>query len=124
MKPIFRPISFLGLLPLILHASAAPIVPSPDRESFAKNNPTREGVPVEAFQFDASLPKDLQIEVWATTPQVYSPVAMDVDAQGRVWCTEAIDFGQAPRVQAGQSILVLEDKDGDGKLSRDEYYFD
>lgn len=115
MPQIHRSLSLLSLLPLVLHATAAPIVPSPDRESFAKNNPTREGVPVEAFQFDESLPKDLQIEVWATTPQIYTPVAMDVDAHGRVWATEGLDYGQKPRVAAGQSIIVLEDKDGDGK---------
>lgn len=94
---------------------AAEIKTSPDRESFAKNNPSREGVPVEAFQFDPALAKDLQIDVWASTPQIYSPVAMDVDAQGRVWATEGIDYNQKPLVAAGQSIMVLEDKDGDGK---------
>lgn len=108
-------LSLFSLLTLAPGATAAPIVPSPDRETFAKNNPTREGVPVEAFQFGESLPKDLQIEVWATTPQVYSPVAMDVDAQGRVWCTEGIDYGLKPSVETGQSIMVLEDKDHDGK---------
>lgn len=115
MIPIRRSLSLLSLLPFTLCATAAPIVPSPDRETFAKNNPTPEGVPVEAFQFGESLPKDLQIEVWATTPQVYSPVAMDVDAQGRVWCTEGIDYGLKPSIEAGQSIMVLVDKDGDGK---------
>lgn len=115
MCPIQRSFSLFSLLSLALQATAAPIVPSPDRESFAKNNPTREGVPIEAFQFDASLPKDWQIEVWATTPQIYTPVAMDVDAQGRVWCTEGLDYGAKPLIEAGQSIIVLEDKDGDGK---------
>lgn len=95
-----------------------PIVPSPDRESFAINNPKREGVPLEAFQFDDSIAKNLQIEVWATTPQIYTPVAMDVDALGRVWATEGTDYGKKiteRRVQAGESIIVLEDKDGDGR---------
>lgn len=96
-------------------AFAAPIKPSPDRDSFAKRNPTREGVPIEAFQFDPAVAKDLQIEIWATTPQIYSPVAMDVDAQGRVWATEGINYKQAGRVTAGDSIIVIEDKDGDGK---------
>ncbi len=109
-------IACLSLHLAILSASfAAEIKVSPDRVSFAENNPTREGVPVEAFQFDPALGKDLQIEVWATTPQIYTPVAMDVDAQGRVWATEGIDYSQKPRVAAGQSIIVLEDKDGDGK---------
>ena len=111
------PTSIIAFLPLAIVAGsfAADLKISPDRESFAKSNPAREGVPVEAFQFDPDLAKDLQIEVWATTPQVYSPVAMDVDAQGRVWATEGIDYNQKPLVSAGQSIIVLEDKDGDGR---------
>ena len=108
-------IPILACLALAATTFAAEIKISSDRDSFAKNNPTREGVPVEAFQFDPALGKDLQIEVWATTPQIYSPVAMDVDAQGRVWATEGIDYNQRPLVTAGQSIMVLEDKDGDGK---------
>lgn len=107
--------STIAFLAFVSASLAAEIKVSPDRDSFARNNPTREGVPVEAFQFDPTLGSDLQIEVWATTPQVYSPVAMDVDAQGRVWATEGIDFQQRARVAAGQSIIVLEDKDGDGK---------
>ncbi len=112
MKPYLPTLACLALASAAL---AAPIKPSPDRDSFAKNNPTREGVPVEAFQFDPAVAKDLKIEVWATTPQLYSPVAMDVDAQGRVWATEGIRFKEPGRVAAGESIIVLEDKDGDGK---------
>ena len=43
------------------------------------------------------------------------PVAMDFDAHGRLWVTEGIDYNQGLRVQAGRSIMVVEDKDGDGK---------
>ena len=92
----------LAFLALASASFAAEIQVSPDRDSFAKNNPTREGVPVEAFQFDPELAQDLQIEVWATTPQIYSPVAMDVDAQGRVWATEGINFKEV--LQATHSL--------------------
>ena len=40
---------------------------------------------------------------------------MDFDAHGRLWVTEGIDYNQGLRVQAGRSIMVVEDKDGDGK---------
>ncbi|MDA8980914.1 c-type cytochrome, partial [bacterium] len=85
---------------------------APDRESFAKEDRLVEGVPVGAF--DVSDP-NLQIEVWAQSPMIYSPVAMDTDAQGRLWLTEGLDYSVGRRVDAGQSIIVLEDKNQDGK---------
>jgi len=85
---------------------------APDREAFAKQNPKPEGIPVEAFEL---ADENLQIEVWAESPMIFSPVAMDCDTQGRLWLTEGIDYQVGPRVDAGQSIMVLEDKDNDGK---------
>ncbi|MEZ5303519.1 MAG: hypothetical protein R3F11_23190 [Verrucomicrobiales bacterium] len=85
---------------------------APDRDAFAKEDRPVEGVPVEAFELGD---ESLQIEVWAQSPMIFSPVAMDCDAQGRLWCTEGIDYNAGRRVDAGQSIIVLEDKDGDGK---------
>ena len=85
---------------------------APDRESFAQENRSIEGVPPEAFEL---ADENLTIELWARSPLVYSPVAMDFDVQGRLWVTEGIDYNQGLRVQAGRSIMVVEDKDGDGK---------
>ena len=85
---------------------------APDRESFAKVDRPVEGVPVEAFELGDG---NLTVQLWARSPLVYSPVAMDFDAHGRLWVTEGIDYNQGLRVQAGRSIMVVEDKDGDGK---------
>ena len=91
---------------------SATALAAPDRESFAKEDRPIEGVPVEAF--DLTNP-NLQIEVWAQSPLIYSPVAMDTDAQGRLWLTEGLDYSVGRRVDTGQSIIVLEDTNNDGK---------
>ena len=100
------PLALLAFLSCPLARAAA------DRESFAREERPVEGVPVEAF---ALADPNLQIELWARSPLIYSPVAMDCDARGRLWVTEGIDYNQRPRVDAGQSIIVLEDRDGDGR---------
>ena len=55
------------------------------------------------------------------TPQLYNPTNFDVDAKGRMWVTEAVnyrnyrneDFGiSKPK---GDRVVVLADADGDGK---------
>ncbi|HAE12562.1 MAG TPA: hypothetical protein DCG39_13065 [Opitutae bacterium] len=85
---------------------------APDRQSFAKEDRPIEGVPIEAFDLADD---NLTIELWARSPLIYSPVAMDFDARGRLWLTEGIDYNQGLRVQSGRSIMVVEDRDGDGK---------
>jgi|GEM_PF-116056 len=80
------------------------------REAFAKEDRPIEGVPVEAFELTDT---NLEMRVWARSPLIYSPVAMDCDAQGRLWCTEGINYNR--RTTAGGSIIVLEDKDGNGE---------
>lgn len=92
---------------------------APDRAAFAAEGHAVEGVPVEAFELANP---SLKLEVWAQSPRIYSPVAMDCDAQGRLWLTEGIDYNSKSRVEAGQSIMVLEDKDGDGRAESSQVF--
>lgn len=85
---------------------------APDRISFPDEAGPVESVPTEAF--DLTNP-DLQIEIWAQSPLIYSPVAMDTDAQGRLWVTEGLEYNAKRRIDAGKSIMVIEDTDNDGK---------
>mgnify|MGYP003633952947 CR=1 FL=1 len=87
----------------------------PDRESFAKGDHEFGQVPLSALQLDESARNELKIEVWAESPLIFTPVAMDVDARGRIWCTEGLDYSVNKRIEAGQSIIVLEDSNLDGK---------
>lgn len=67
------------------------------------------------------LPKDLEATVFAESPQFYNPTNLDVDAKGRIWVTEAVNyrlFNNDPAKffthEQGDRIIILEDKDGDG----------
>ncbi len=40
---------------------------------------------------DFEVPKGLEVTLWAETPQLYNPTAIDVDERGRVWVTEAVN---------------------------------
>ena len=68
------------------------------------------------------LPDDLEITLWAEAPQLFNPTNIDVDARGRVWVTEAVnyrDFNNAPEDHlhraGGDRVVILEDTDGDGQ---------
>ena len=40
---------------------------------------------------DFTLPKGYRAELWAESPHLYNPTAMDVDERGRIWVTEAVN---------------------------------
>ncbi|MDX2248131.1 MAG: c-type cytochrome [Bacteroidia bacterium] len=68
------------------------------------------------------LPEDLEITLWAESPQLFNPTNLDVDARGRLWVTEAVnyrDFNNSPENHLhfgeGDRVMILEDTNGDGK---------
>jgi putative membrane-bound dehydrogenase-like protein len=66
------------------------------------------------------LPDQVRAWLWAETPALYNPTAIDVDDQGRLWVAEAVNYrqwnGRNPgrHHDQGDRIMVLEDRDGDG----------
>ena len=67
------------------------------------------------------LPDDLEATLWAESPQFFNPTNMDVDARGRIWVTEALNYrlfrndpDKFKNHEDGDRVVILEDKDGDG----------
>ncbi|MGH9372591.1 MAG: DUF7133 domain-containing protein [Vicinamibacterales bacterium] len=68
------------------------------------------------------LPDDLEITLWAESPMFFNPRNIDIDAKGRVWVAEAVNYRSfntakdAPFTHAaGDRILILSDTDADGR---------
>ena len=68
------------------------------------------------------LPDDLEATLWASSPMFYNPTNIDVDARGRIWVTEAVNYrnynNDSTKVlhhPQGDRIMILEDTDHDGK---------
>lgn len=67
------------------------------------------------------VPEGWEVALWAESPSLYNPTNMDVDAKGRIWVTEAVnyrDFNNDPKkrlhFEKGDRVMILEDTDGDG----------
>ena len=60
----------------------------------------------------------LAVTLFASEPFVRNPANMDIDARGRVWCTEGVNYRvwqKWGKLQpAGDRLVILEDTDGDG----------
>ena len=69
----------------------------------------------------------LKVQTMATEPTLINPTNMDVDERGRVWVTEAYNYRfQINNNKArpeGDRILILEDKDGDGRTETSKVFY-
>ena len=75
------------------------------------------------------LPDDLEISLWAESPMFFNPTNIDVDARGRVWVAEAVNYRgfntakQDPLAHpAGDRIVILSDDDGDGRADSQKVF--
>jgi len=65
------------------------------------------------------VPSDLEITTWANTPLFYNPTNMDMDAYGRMWVAEGVNYrGNRKRSPKGDRIMVVYDSNNDGKADK------
>lgn len=67
------------------------------------------------------LPDDLEATLWAESPMFFNPTNIDIDARGRVWVTEAVNYRNFNNDSTkffhhskGDRVMILEDTDNDG----------
>ena len=69
----------------------------------------------------------LEAKTFATEPMLMNPTDIEVDARGRVWVLEAYNYRPAitgnPERKEGDRIMILEDKDGDGKADESKIFY-
>jgi len=75
------------------------------------------------------VPDDLKVTLFAETPLVYNPTNIDVDARGRVWVTEAVDYRNFNNDSTkffhrskGDRVVILEDTNDDGKADTSKVF--
>ena len=70
-----------------------------------------------------SVPSDLEITVWASTPLLRNPTNIDFDRFGRLFVAEGVNYrGKAGRRPEGDRIVVLEDTSGTGKADKSSVF--
>lgn len=81
-------------------------------------------ISLEGYQIEAGF----NLEVVASEPFLEAPVAMDFDDQGRMWVVQMPGYmenmaGDTEDEPTG-SIVILEDRDGDGKVDHSKTFLD
>lgn len=60
----------------------------------------------------------LEVGLFASEPMIVNPISVDVDASGRLWVTEGVNYRKNVKVPPDNAIKVLEDTNGDGKADK------
>ncbi|MGV3774395.1 MAG: PVC-type heme-binding CxxCH protein [Verrucomicrobiales bacterium] len=72
-------------------------------------------------------PANLEVSLHASEPLLRNPANMDVDAKGRVWVTEGVNYRLFQKWgklrPEGDRIVILEDTDGDGVADKDKTFY-
>ena len=70
------------------------------------------------------LPEGMEITPWAVSPALFNPTNIDIDHRGRIWATEGVNYRRKSDRQAlGDRIVILEDRDGDGKCDQSQVFW-
>jgi putative membrane-bound dehydrogenase-like protein len=106
-----RPTTLLSCLALFTSVYA---------DEFPKPFNTEKGdpMPAEEVARTMELPKGFKCVVFAAEPDVQQPIAMSWDKKGRLWVAENYTYAENPMrwdTKLRDRIIILEDKDGDGK---------
>jgi putative membrane-bound dehydrogenase-like protein len=107
LRPLFAAASAIFSATLL-----APLPVASQEGPFNPENVEPTKVPLELFK----LPEGLEITLWASSPLFHNPTNIDIDPDGRIWVAEGVRYrGHHGRRPEGDRIVVIEDKDGDGK---------
>jgi putative membrane-bound dehydrogenase-like protein len=77
---------------------------------------------------DLKVADGLEVSLFACEPMVRNPTDMDIDARGRVWVCEAVNYRSTFQPwgvlrPAGDRIVILEDTDGNGMADKETTFY-
>src|SRR6266700_8437714 len=91
-----------------------------------KKNPEERALSPQDSLKAIHLSDDFHMELFASEPDVMSPVEMVFDENGNIYVAEMLDYPDdpAPGKPARSRIRLLQDTDGDGKIDRATVFAD
>lgn len=125
---MLRPLATLPLLTASLFAALSSVSLAKEGDFPAPFNSEKGSpMPAEEVARTMELPPGFKCQVFAAEPDVQQPIAMAWDAKGRLWVAENYTYAENPArwdTKLRDRIIILEDKDGDGKHDGRKVFWD
>src|SRR6266850_2331428 len=86
-------------------------------------NPKDKPIAPEEALRRMTVPDGFSVSLFAGEPDVMQPIAFDFDDRGRVWVVENFSYPDWKTTNRDR-ILILTDKDGDGRFDERKIFFD
>src|ERR1043166_9289014 len=92
----------------------------------SKRNPEASPMSAQDSLKAMHLSEDFHVELFASEPDVVSPVEMAFDENGKIYVAEMLDYPDDPPAgkPARSRIRLIEDRNGDGKIDRSVIFAD
>jgi putative membrane-bound dehydrogenase-like protein len=93
----------------------------------SEQNQEAQPMPAAVAAKSMRLPKDFQVSVFASEPNVQNPIAMTFDPRGRLWIAENYTYAERTQrfdLSMRDRVLWFEDTDQDGIVDRREVFLD
>jgi mono/diheme cytochrome c family protein/glucose/arabinose dehydrogenase len=98
--------------------------PRVPKEKIPANPPLSPEAALKTFK----LPPGFRIEIVAADPLIETPIAIQWDAEGRLWLVEVPSYMNTPtatgETNAINRVSILEDTDGDGRMDKKTLFLD
>lgn len=92
-----------------------------DAEAKSRERP----VPVAEAAGRMTVPEGFKVSLFAAEPDVRQPIAFTIDPRGRLWVAESFSYPNwLQPAQEKDRVLILEDRDGDGRFDRRTVFWD
>ena len=89
--------------------------------------PKAQDAPIAADRAAGAMtvPEGFHVTLFASEPDVRQPIALTIDAKGRLWVVECFSYPTWSQKPPGEDrILILEDTDGDGRFDVRKVFYD
>ncbi len=78
--------------------------------------------PLESLK-KITVPDGFKVTLFAGEPEVMQPISFDIDDRGRLWVVENFSYPDF-KVENKDRIIILTDKDGDGRFDERKVFYD
>ncbi len=111
-----------GLL-LLAELAGAAAFPEPYDTEKSTTHPLPPAEAAASFK----VPPGFHVSVFAAEPDIRQPIAMTFDSRGRLWVAENYTYAESGvnfATNLNDRIVILEDKDGDGRFDSRKVFWD